>query len=450
MGSSSIWSRSRVLLVALTVAIAACVAVGSVAAAPAPKALPAAQTYSATGAEQSYVVPAGLALVETDLAGGNGGGGGAYGMAEGGYLRVHAGEKLYVEVGANGAYEGAATFGGGGAAGAFAACPQADPDGRCGGAFAGSGGGASDVRTCSELAKRCARGGSTLTSRIIVAGGGGGQGGDGFSPGWYCTQLPQKGFGLNRQALPGGTPANGPAPVKTAGGLLVPGEPADYTYGGPIKDVTASAGGAASPGAGGSMSECDTQEVNNGSILANRFTGSIAGAAGAGPNGGAGAAVAGAFAPEGPNGYLPGSGGGGGGGYTGGGGGSTGEVCSYSVSGGACYDPGGGMGGGGGSSFFAKTVLGAFIDPGPASGPAITITPLVEINRPKNGAVYTAGKRIRAQWECGHYQGFACSGATAADGAEINMKPGKHTFVVKVSLSPSNASSSAKVTYTVR
>ena len=62
-----------------------------------------------------YVVPAGTALVETDLTGDTGGGG-AYGMAEGGYLRVHGGEKLFVEVGANGAYEGPATFGGGGAA----------------------------------------------------------------------------------------------------------------------------------------------------------------------------------------------------------------------------------------------------------------------------------------------------------------------------------------------
>lgn len=440
MGSSSAWNRSRLLLSALTLSIAAGGAVaGSVAAASAPKALPAAQTFSSTGAEQTYVVPAGMALLEADLAGGSGGGG-AYGMAEGGYLRVHSGEKLYLEVGASGAYEGAATFGGGGAAGAFAACPQADPDGRCGGSFAASGGGASDVRTCSELVKKCKGAASTLASRVIVAGGGGGQGGDGFSPGWFCTQLPQHGFGLNRQALPGGTPANGPIPVSVSGGLLVPGEPADYTYGGPIKDIAASAGGAAAPGAGGSMAECDSV---SGTVML-RFTGSIAGAAGSGPDGGAGAAVAGAFTPEGPNGYLPGSGGGGGGGYTGGGGGSTGEICD------TCNDPGGGMGGGGGSSFFAKGVLGAFIDQGPASGPAITITPLVEIDRPKSGAVYKAGKRIKAQWECGHYQGFACSGATAADGAPINMKPGKHTFVVKVSLSPSNASSTAKVTYTVR
>ncbi|HLW94393.1 MAG TPA: hypothetical protein VKS25_03360 [Solirubrobacteraceae bacterium] len=430
------------LLVALGVSLGAGggAGLGSALAAPAPKALPAAQAFAPTGAEQVYVVPAGIALIETDLAGGNGGGG-AVGMAEGGYLRVHAGEKLYVEVGADGAYEGGATFGGGGAAGAFAACPQADPDGRCGGSFAGSGGGASDVRTCSEAAKRCAKGGATLASRMIVAGGGGGQGGDGFSPGWFCTQLPQHGFGLNRQALPGGTPANGPAPVQLAGGLLIPGEPADYTYGGPIKDITASAGGAASPGAGGSMTECDTV---SGSTVTERFTGSIAGAAGSGANGGAGAAVAGAFPPEGPNGYLPGSGGGGGGGYTGGGGGSTGETCS------GCNDPGGGMGGGGGSSFFAKAVLGAFIDQGPASGPAVTITPLVEIDRPKNGAVYRAGQRIKAQWECGHYQGFACSGASVADGKAINMKPGKHTFTVKVSLSPTNANATAKVTYTVR
>ncbi len=438
--------------------LVACVAVGGSLVGSAPgasvaattKPIPAARSFSPKGAEQSYVVPANVVLVETDLVGGSGGGG-AYGMVEGGYLPVRDGERLFAEVGANGTYEGGPTFGGGGAAGAFAPCRSADPDGRCGGAFAGSGGGASDIRTCSESAARCAVGGTSLASRVIVAGGGGGQGGDGFGPGWYCTQLPQKGFGLNRQALPSGTPSQGPIPVRTATGVVIPGEPANYSYGPtPIKDVTPSQGGAVTPGAGGVLSECDTYEVNNGSILADKFTGSIAGKTGKGAAGGAGAAVAGSFSPRGPNAWLPGAGGGGGGGYAGGGGGSTGSVCTYSVTGGPCYDTGPGMGGGGGSSFFAKKVIQPFIDSAPAAGPGITFTPLVEIDRPKAGAIYRAGQRILAQWECGHYQSFSCQRATVADGQPIQMSPGRHTFTIRVSLSPDNFNTVATVTYTVK
>jgi hypothetical protein len=457
MGAKAAWSRGRRPVSALA-ALSASVAVGvavfgsapGASAVTAARTAPAAMSFAPTGAEQSYVVPANVALVETDVEAGDGGGG-AYGMAEGGYLRVRGGERLYVEVGADGTYEGGPTFGGGGAAGAFAACNQPNPDGRCGGAFAGSGGGASDIRTCSETAKRCRGGGTSLDSRIIVAGGGGGQGGDGFSPGYYCTELPQKGYGLNRQALPGGTPANGPAPVQTAAGLVIPGEPANYSYGPTaIKDVTPSQGGAQQPGAGGTLAECDTYEVNNGSILADRFTGSIAGAAGTGATGGAGAAVAGHFAPAGPNGWLPGAGGGGGGGYTGGGGGSTGEICSYTVSGGPCYDTGGGMGGGGGASFFARAVVQPFIDASQGSGPAITFTPVVEIDRPKAGAVYRAGQRVVARWECGHYQSFSCSSATDASGQPIVMRRGHHTFAVKVNVYPDNVNEIVKISYTVR
>jgi len=444
----ALWPRSLLGVLAVLVAAAAAAIASAAAPAAAPKAAPAAMSFSPTNAEQSYTVPANVTLLETDLVGGSGGGG-AYGMAEGGYLPVRGGEKLYVEVGASGTYEGATTFGGGGAAGSFAACPNANPDGRCGGAFAASGGGASDIRKCSEQSAHCPGGGSSLASRLIVAAGGGGQGGAGFSQGWYCTQLPQKGFGLNRQALPGGTPAQGPVPVATATGLVVPGEPADYSYGGPIKDVTASAGGSVTPGAGGVLGECDTYEVNNASILADKFTGSVAGSAGAGPIGGAGASVSGTFSPEGSNGYLPGAGGGGGGGYAGGGGGSTGDICSYSVTGGPCYNPGGGMGGGGGSSFFAKLVVQPFIDQAPGSGPSVTLTPVVEIDRPKNGTVYKPGALVRAQWECGHYQSFACEGATVADGQPINTKPGKHTFVVKLSLFPNNVNAVSTVTYSV-
>jgi hypothetical protein len=387
-------------------------------------------------------------LVEADVNGANGGGG-DIGMPLGGYLRVSGGERLYVEVGVNGSFAGGATFGGGGAAGAIPLslgtkpCIGIDASGSCGGALAGSGGGASDLRGCSERATSCPGGGSSLASRLIVAGGGAGAGGDGESPGFYCTGLPKGGYAYNRQALPGGTPANGPPPVRTAAGLVIPGEPSNYTYG-TIKDVTPSQGGSTRPGTGGAMGTC---EVLNGTTIEAEYSGSIPGASGAGADGGAGAAVTGHFAFEGPNAWIPGAGGGGGGGYTGGGGGSSGEPCSFNPNP-PCYDPSGGQGGGGGSSFVAKQVEAPFVQDGPASGPSITVTPLVEIDSPRNGAVYASGQVVEARWACGHYQGSSCT-ATTPSGSPIATTPGTHTFTVVASVYPTNAEVPSTVTYTV-
>ena len=100
-----------------------------------------------------------------------------------GYLATTPGETLYAEVGQSGTAGGGPTFGGGGAAGGP---PPGVPDCKlggsdmsvpCSGPWAGSGGGASDVRTCSELAARCPGGGTSAESRLIVAAGGGGEGG---------------------------------------------------------------------------------------------------------------------------------------------------------------------------------------------------------------------------------------------------------------------------------
>ncbi len=333
-------------------------------------AVPAAKAFASTGVEQSYTVPPNLMLVETDLNGANGGGGDV-GMPLGGYLRVTAGEKLYVEVGVNGDFAGGATFGGGGAAGAgslaLGSGPCAGLTGSCGGALSASGGGASDIRACSEHVTKCAGGGNSELSRIEVAGGGGGAGGGGETAGWYCTELPQKGYGYNRQPLPHGNPAQGPVPIRTKAGIVIPGEPADYSYG-PIKDVTASQGGSTKPGAGGALGTCEVDEVNNGSVLENTWAGSIRGASGSGANGGAGASVTGHFGFETPGGWIPGAGGGGGGGYTGGGGGSTGDICTYSVKSPPCNNPSGGMGGGGGSSFAARQVFQPFVQDGAGFG----------------------------------------------------------------------------------
>ena len=113
-------------------------------------------TFKATGAEQRYTVRPGVrllaVLVQGAWGGGWGGGSGHYvstigqnGAAWQGLLPVTPGETLYIEVGSNGRANGGASFGGGGAAG------SPDPEG----AVAGSGGGATDIRTCSERASRC-------------------------------------------------------------------------------------------------------------------------------------------------------------------------------------------------------------------------------------------------------------------------------------------------------
>ena len=297
-------------------------------------------------------------------------------------------------------------------------------------------------------------------SRLIVGGGGGGTGGQGDGPGFYCTQLPQNGRAYNQQRpLPGGNPSQGPVPIMTATGLVIPGENADYNYGA-IKDVTAAQGGSTTPGAGGSLSTRDVYEVNNGNVLSAVFSPTVPGGAASGPSGGAGASVTGTnFAtPEGPNDYLPGAGGGGGGGggYTGGGGGSAGYVCTYSVNASPtsdCYNPSAAMGGGGGSSFASGTILAPFIDSGPFASGSVTFAPILEINSPTNGAVYSLGEVVDAQWSCGgagsSFQGTSCSSATDNSGSPIDTTPGQHTFTVTVNPIQSGPSFTVSVSYTV-
>lgn len=98
-------------------------------------------TFGYTGAQQSYVVPAGVSIVKITAYGAQGGGTyfGKGAMIQS-YHVVTPGETLYVYVGGRGGYNG------GGAAGSR------------------NGGGASDVR----------RGGAALSNRIVAAGGGGG------------------------------------------------------------------------------------------------------------------------------------------------------------------------------------------------------------------------------------------------------------------------------------
>jgi hypothetical protein len=131
-------------------------AVGALAATPALAASGASETFSSTGAEQTFTVPFGVTSVHVRAIGEAGeegesfesiskGGDGAIASAS---LPVTPGEKLFVEV-------AALSFNGGG---------YPAPGG-------GIGGGASDVRTISSSEPE------TLESRLLVAAGGGGGGG---------------------------------------------------------------------------------------------------------------------------------------------------------------------------------------------------------------------------------------------------------------------------------
>ncbi|HEU4703009.1 MAG TPA: choice-of-anchor D domain-containing protein [Conexibacter sp.] len=122
-------------------------------------------TFSATGAEQTYTVPAGVTRLDVVITGGHGGvpgngAGGTPGRAARitGTLAVVPGQTVYVEVGGVGGTGCGAAFNGGGLVG-------------CGSGWSGQGGGASDIRTISNV-----HGSQSLLSRLLVAGGGGGAG----------------------------------------------------------------------------------------------------------------------------------------------------------------------------------------------------------------------------------------------------------------------------------
>lgn len=439
----------RALTVVIATIIGGSVAVATQATASATT-VPGETVFAYTGAQQTYTVPSNVLLVGIDVAGASGGGGNV-GASLGGYLGVNGGETLYPEVGQQGTFGGGATFGGGGAAGQFPGCSGCSVP-----TAAGSGGGASDVRTCSETATSCQGGGTSDESRLIVASGGSGAGGQGASPGFYCTQLTQAGQGFNQQnPLPTGEPLQGPLPIVTSAGIVIPGEPSNHSYGASNGDETAATGGGATPGSGGSLSTCTTYETNNGNVVSAIFSPTVAGTSGSGSDGAPGASTSGTSyaTPEGPNGYLPGAGGGGGGGYTGGGSGAAGYVCTYAVGGGSCYNPSGGTSGGGGSSFESNQMHAPSIDdgiPGPAGH--ITIAPLVEVSSPTNGAVYTPGQVVDANWSCASagtpFQGTSCTGAVAS-GSAISTTPGKHTFTLTVSAVPYGVKVPVSVTYTV-
>lgn len=418
-------------------------------------------TFKSTGAEQRYHVPAGARLLAVLAQGAWGGGWGGgccpahytsvIGQSGAGWLAfvpVKPGETLYVEVGSNGTANGRATFGGGGAAG------SPNPEG----AEAASGGGATDIRTCSEHAVRCPGGGTSLASRLLVAGGAGGNGGAEVTDaaGLLCGAGTEGGQALNGQPLPKGNAAIGPPPIKTKSGTVIPGF---VGAGAPTASVgtqngdTDAGAGSTVAGSGGSGTTCH----GGGAYQGDTFSDSVSGSPGHGPDGGTGGNAAG-LKP------LPcntagncndaGPGGGGGGGYFGGGGGVSGFDACTSPSPGPCNAVTASMGGGAGSSFIAKSVL----YPTPNFGllgsgvPFVEVAPVVRIASPVNGAVYHPRQVVRASWACSMLPGVAgvqnCTG-TAASGSAISTTPGKHTFTVH-GVVTANEPVTVRVTYTVR
>lgn len=132
-----------------------------------------AAVFGSTGAQQTFVVPAGVTSVQVVAVGapggiscnsGSPGGLGAEASAE---VSVTPGEHLYVETGGqggNGTVVGG-EIGGGGAGGYNGGAGGGSTAAFCGG---GGGGGASDVRTIASGES------GSLASRLIVAAGGGG------------------------------------------------------------------------------------------------------------------------------------------------------------------------------------------------------------------------------------------------------------------------------------
>lgn len=202
--------------------------------------------YTSTGAQQCFVVPAGVTAIQATLVGGIGGSGavpyvgparGGYGAAVSAVIDVTPAETLYIEVGGNGqagiecvntcGTAGAGGFNGGGYGGAGFEVP----------AIGGGGGGATDIQT-QPMPSACPGSVAAFNSRLLVAGGGGGggdagrtdlagTGGPGGSGGSTAAagQSGSSGFGdggggSGGTATAGGTGGaggTGPVPARTSG-----------------------------------------------------------------------------------------------------------------------------------------------------------------------------------------------------------------------------------------
>lgn len=244
--------RSKLMRVLLAALAAACL--GAVLPASAGAAT---ETFLPTGGEQTFTVPAGVTSIKVIAVGGQGGtGGGApnaggFGAVAIANLPVDPGQTLFVNVGGN----GEDAFGNSGGAGGFnGGGSSGEPAGDRG----GGGGGASDVRTISRSA------GTSLFSRLVVAGGGGGSGGASIGLAGGDAGEPGEGFvgalgGQPGTATAGGAGGDGGCDGKDgqlgAGGDSVGGSctggPPGVGGGGGGGLYGGGAGGTSSAGAGG-------------------------------------------------------------------------------------------------------------------------------------------------------------------------------------------------------
>jgi hypothetical protein len=272
------------------------------------------------GAEQTFVVPAGVTALQVVASGGRGGanastnGLGGYGASVTATIGVTPGQTLYVAVGANGG------SGPGGPSGTTTSGGTAGNQHNTG----GGGGGASVVSTCSGADANCTTSyyGGTEPRLLVAAGGGGGGGYDGCNGG----------NGAGGVTGRGGTGSCGGG---GSGGAGVGGEGNFLVSCAPPQNRGGKGGTLVGPGAGGLSS-----------------TGNV-GRPGVGTQGGTG--------------YLTtvgdGFGGGGGGGYYGGGGGGATNACG-------AY----GFGGGAGSSYAVASATSFALSDDTTATPRITIT----------------------------------------------------------------------------
>jgi hypothetical protein len=223
-----------------------------------------ATTFTYTGGEQTYEVPAGVAVVRITAVGAAGGssggctgGAGGRGASVSADFRVSGGQKLYVAVGGQGANgcEGGTTapggFNGGGSSGVSSE-----------GVRGAGGGGASDVRTSSRNGGR-----DTLDSRLIVAAGGGGAGpSPGGTAGGDAGQ-PGGSFGGAGGGAAGGTSsggAGGDASGCTGGSNGLAGTYGIGGAGGPSPWTSGGGGGGGYYGGGGGTGDNSGSQCGSG------------------------------------------------------------------------------------------------------------------------------------------------------------------------------------------
>ncbi len=202
------------------------------------------QSFAFTGAEETFVVPRGVYVLDVDAVGGQGGAGfvgpGGAAARVRARLAVSPGDLLYVRVGGAGQPAAASGALGGFNGGGDSAGPAAG----------GAGGGASDVRTLPGSD------GATLTSRLVVAAGGGGTGFGAIAPnaaggaGGLPIGSPGTNNGTSTTASGGGGTANagGAAAIGCTGGA---GEAGSFGRGGGGDTYGGGGGGGYFGGGGG-------------------------------------------------------------------------------------------------------------------------------------------------------------------------------------------------------